>query len=82
MKLYFTEEQKQQELHKVYLEEDDLLLEVESVEGEGRGYLLVGIATIEGERYHDFEVQIELAEDAEEIAAIMNAEWEAYDFKF
>lgn len=82
MKLYFTEEQKQQELHKVYLEEDDLLLEVESVEGEGRGYLLVGIATIEGERYHDFEVQIELAEDAEEIEAIMNAEWEAYDFKF
>lgn len=83
MKLYFTEEQKEQELNKIYLEEDDLLLEGEYIEGEGRNYMISGVATIEGERYHEFEVVFELAEDAnEDIASIMNTEWEWYDFHF
>ncbi len=83
MKLYFTEEQKQQELHKIYLEEDELLLEAEYLEGEGRNYLIVGIATIEGERYHDFEILFQLAEDTPaDIPSIMNVQWESYDFKF
>ncbi len=83
MKLYFTEEQKEQELNRIYLEEDELLLEGEYIEGEGRKYLISGIATIEGERYHEFEVVFELSEDAsEDIMSIMNTEWEWYDFNF
>lgn len=83
MRLYFTEEQKQQELHKIFLEEDDLLLEGVYVEGEGRKYLISGVATIEGERYHEFEVLFELVDEAsQDLASIMNTEWEWYDFKF
>ncbi|MDD3395108.1 MAG: hypothetical protein PHG19_10775 [Anaerotignum sp.] len=83
MRLYFTEEQKQQELHKIFLEEDDLLLEGVYVEGVGRKYLISGVATIEGERYHEFEVVFELVDDAsEDLESIMNTEWEWYDFNF
>ncbi|MFV0314725.1 MAG: hypothetical protein ACK5I7_06425 [Anaerotignum sp.] len=83
MKLYFTNEQKEQELNKIFIEEDDLILEGEFVEGEGRKYIISGIATIEGERYHDFEVTFELSGDvSDDLESIMNTEWEWYDFKF
>ena len=83
MKLYFTEEQKTQELNKIYLEEDDVLLEGEYVEGEGRKYMISGVATVEGERYHEFEVLFQLAEDAsEDLESIMNTDWEWYDYNF
>ena len=52
MKLTFTEEQIANELHKIYLEEDDLLMEGEFLTGEGKNYIITGVATIEGERYH------------------------------
>ena len=72
MKLTFTEEQIANELHKIYLEEDDLLMEGEFVTG----------ATIEGERYHEFEIEFELTQEpAEEtLEAIMQTDWEWYDF--
>ena len=57
MKEYFTQQQIDQELHKIYIEEDDLLLEGEFIEGEGKHYVITGIATIEQERYHDFEIE-------------------------
>lgn len=83
MKLYFTEEQKKQELNKIYLEQDELLLEGEYVEGEGRNYMISGVATVEGERYHGFEVVFELAADASaDLESIMNTDWEWYDFNF
>ncbi|WP_312043547.1 hypothetical protein [Anaerotignum sp.] len=83
MKLHFTEEQKKQELNKFYLEEDDLLLEAEFLEGEGKNFLISGVATIEGERYHEFEIVFELAEDAsEDPVSIINADWVWYDFNF
>lgn len=83
MKLYFTQEQKEQELNKIYLEEDDLLFEAEYVEGEGRNYLISGIATVEGERYHEFEIIFELADNAaEDPTSIINTEWVWYEFKF
>lgn len=80
MKLIFTEEQKEQ--HKIYLEEDDLQMEGESIEGEGKQYILTGVATIEGERYHDFQIEFALLQEpAEEtIEAIMAEEWDWYDF--
>ncbi|WMI80172.1 hypothetical protein [Anaerotignum sp. MB30-C6] len=83
MKLYFTDEQKAHERNKIFLEEDDLLLEGEYVEGEGRKYMISGVATIEGERYHEFEVLFELSEDvSEDLESIMNTDWEWYEFNF
>lgn len=82
MKLTFTEEQIKNELNKFYLEEDDLMMEGEYITGEGKNYVISGVATIEGERYHEFEIEFELLEEpAEEtIEAIMAVEWDWYDF--
>ena len=82
MKLTFTEEQIKNELNKFYLEEDDLMMEGEYVTGEGKNYVISGIATIEGERYHEFEIEFELVEEPgeETLEAIMAIEWDWYDF--
>ena len=82
MKLTFTEEQIKNEINKFYLEEDDLMMEGEYITGEGKNYIISGVATIEGERYHEFEIEFELLEEpAEEtIEAIMAVEWDWYDF--
>ena len=82
MKLIFTEEQIKNELNKFFLEEDDLMMEGEYITGEGKNYIISGVATIEGERYHEFEIEFELLEEpAEEtIEAIMAVEWDWYDF--
>ncbi|WP_317853823.1 hypothetical protein [Chakrabartyella piscis] len=83
MKLYFSEEQKAKELHKIYLEEDDLTLEAEYAEGDGKQFTLSGIATIEGERYHEFEVVFELEKEVEQdLEQIMSTDWDWYDFNF
>ena len=82
MKLTFTEEQIKNELNKFYLEEDDLMMEGEYITGEGKNYIISGVATIEGERYHEFEIEFELLEEPaeESIEAIMAVEWDWYDF--
>ena len=82
MKLTFTEEHIKSELNKFYLEEDDLMMEGEYITGEGKNYVISGVATIVGERYHEFEIEFELLEEpAEEtIEAIMAVEWDWYDF--
>ena len=82
MKLTFTEEQIKSELNKFYLEEDDLMMEGEYITGEGKNYIISGVATIEGERYHEFEIEFELLEEPAEqtIEAIMAVEWDWYDF--
>ena len=82
MKEYFTQQQIDQELHKIYIEEDDLLLEGEFIEGEGKHYVITGIATIEQERYHDFEIEFNLVElpKEETISVIMDMDWEWYDY--
>ena len=82
MKLTFTEEHIKNELNKFYLEEDDLMMEGEYITGEGKNYIISGVATIEGERYHEFEIEFELLEEPaeESIEAIMAVEWDWYDF--
>lgn len=82
MKLIFSPEDKQKEINKIYIEQDDIELAGEYIEGEGKNYIICGVATIEGERYHEFEVEFELAEEPEEMTceAIMEIEWEWYDF--
>ena len=78
----FTPEEKEREIQKIYLEEDELLMEGESLRGEKGHYILQGTATIEGERYHDFEIEFQLEEEpaSEEPEAILNASWDWYDF--
>ena len=82
MKLTFTEEHIKSELNKFYLEEDDLMMEGEYITGEGKNYIISGVATIEGERYHEFEIEFELLQEPAEqtIEAIMAEEWDWYDF--
>jgi hypothetical protein len=82
MKLTFTEEHIKNALNKFYLEEDDLMMEGEYITGEGKNYIISGVATIEGERYHEFEIEFELLEEPveETIEAIMAVEWDWYDF--
>lgn len=82
MRLVFNEEQIKREQNKLYLEEDDVLIEGEYLEGEGTRYIISGIATIEGERYHDFQIEFELAQMPKEetIEAILAEEWDWYDF--
>ena len=82
MRLLFSEQEKEQELHKIYLEEEDLLMEGEWLEGEGKHYVISGIATIEGERYHDFHIEFALLEEPGAMTAsgILSMEWDWYDF--
>ncbi|MBR5468379.1 MAG: hypothetical protein IKU80_04000 [Firmicutes bacterium] len=82
MKILFTEDDIKNEVNKIYIEDDDVLLEGEFITGEGLEYVITGSAIIEGEKYHDFQVQFVLLEEpAEETAkAIMEMEWDWYDY--
>lgn len=82
MRLTFSKEQIAQEKNKIYLEEDDLLMEGEWIEGEGTQYVISGIATIEGERYHDFKIEFGLLQPPKEgtAEAVLAEEWDWYDF--
>ncbi len=82
MRFEFTEEQKKNGINMIEIEEDELILEGEYVEGEGKNYVITGIATIEGERYHEFQVEFELVEEpsSESLGDIMETEWEWYDY--
>ena len=44
--------------------------------------MISGIATIEGERYHDFQIEFELFQPpkGETVEAILAEEWDWYDF--
>lgn len=82
MRFEFTDEQKKNGINMIEIEEDELILEGEYVEGEGKNYVITGIATIEGERYHEFQVEFELVEEpsSESLGDIMETEWEWYDY--
>lgn len=82
MKYIFNETQKKAELNKFEITEDELSMEGETVEGEGKNYIITGIATIEGERYHDFAIEFELVQEPEQntLEAIMDCDWAWYDY--
>ncbi|MGL4790960.1 MAG: hypothetical protein ACRCW1_06065 [Anaerotignaceae bacterium] len=82
MKQLFSAAQKASELNKIYIEDDDVLIHGEYLEGEGKLYILTGSALIEGETYHDFKIEFELLEEPEEedLETIMNMEWDWYDY--
>jgi len=82
MKVVFTENEIKEGLHKIYLEEQDVSLEGQWIEGEGKSYIIGGIAIIEGERYHEFQIEFELVEEPKEMTAtgILSIDWDWYDF--
>ncbi len=82
MRFEFNEDEIKEELNRVYIEEDDVLLIGEFIEGEGKDYVLTGSAVIDGETYHDFETEFELVEEINPQSAgdIMKAEWDWCDY--
>ena len=67
MRINFTEEEIKNEANKVYIEDDDVLIEGEFIEGE---------------TYHDFETEFELSQEPSSMLAgdILKADWEWYDY--
>ena len=84
MKEYFSQDQKTREINKIHLEEDDVVVTGESIEGEGKNFVLTGSALIEGEIYNDFKVEFELIEEPKEqtVEEIMGIDWQWYDFLY
>ena len=82
MKEAFGSTHREKGIDVIYIDEDDVLLTCENIEGEGINYTVTGIAKIEGELYHDFRVEFQLAEEPKEetIEEIMAMDWEWYDF--
>lgn len=82
MKRYFTKEDIEEKIHLVDIEDDGLLLEGEWVEGEGKNYVIGGIATVDGERYHDFEIEFELLQEpkTDSLEELMSIDWDWYDY--
>jgi len=82
MRFEFSEEDIKNEINKIYIEDDDVLLTGEFIEGDGKYFVLTGTALIEGEIYHEFETEFELEEEIIDptAAEIMAAEWSWYDY--
>ena len=82
MKYVFTDEDIADEKNVIEIEDENVKLFGEILEGEGKVYVLTGVALIDGERYHDFQVEFELEEDpaSDSPEDIMSADWKFYDF--
>jgi len=83
MRYEFTDDDRKNERNRLYLEEDDVLLDGNYIEGDGKHFVLFSDAVVEGEKYHDFETEFETAdgEKTDTAADILGAEWLWYDFK-
>ncbi len=84
MRYETTIEEKEKELNKVFLEEDDMEIQINFIDKLDDIYLLNTRAIIEGEAYNNFEVEVQLV-NGEEITCvsdILNFEWEWYDLRF
>ena len=84
MKYVFTDDDIKNEKNVIEIEDENVKVEGEYIEGEGKIYVLTGTAEIDGERYRDFKVEFELSEEplSENIDDIMSADWEFYDFLY
>ncbi len=84
MRYETTIEEKEKELNKVFLEEDDMELQINYIDKIEDIYLLNTRAIIEGEPYNNFEVEVQLAEnkDITCVSDILDIEWEWYDLRF
>ena len=85
MKYVFTEQYKQDEVNKIELEGEDVMLigeYIEDVENEENTYTITGDAVIEGELYHEFVTIFGTVEPVEEptARAIAMADWDWFDY--
>ena len=85
MKYVFTEQDKQDEVNKIELEGEDVMLigeYIEDVENEENTYTITGDAVIEGELYHEFVTIFGTVEPVEEptARAIAMAAWDWFDY--
>ena len=85
MKYVFTEQDKQDEVNKIELEGEDVMLigeYIEDVENEENTYTITGDAVIEGELYHEFVTIFGTVEPVEKRTArtIAMAEWDWFDY--
>ena len=82
MRFDFTDEDIKNEVNKVYIEDDDVLLTGEFIEGDGKKYILTGSALREGETYHGFETEFEMESEIQNptAASLMSADWKWYDY--
>ena len=85
MKYVFTEQDKLDEVNKIELEGEDVMLigeYIEDVENEENTYTITGDAVIEGELYHEFVTIFGTVEPVEEPTArtIAMAEWDWFDY--
>lgn len=82
MKYVFTDEDIKNEINVIDIEDENVMVIGEYLEGEGKIYVLTGKAVIDGETYHEFQVEFELEEmpETDKIEDIMSGEWKFYDF--
>ena len=83
MEHFFTEAEKADGIH--MLEVEDVVFTGVKLTGGGTAYRIYGAALVDGENYPQFAIEFDLeAEPADpaDIAAIMAAEWDSYDFLF
>ncbi len=82
MKIEATENEIKNEQNKIWLEEDEMELQVNFIEKRDNIYVLNNRAIIDGEAYNNFEVEVQLLEDLDikSVSDILNAEWDWYDF--
>ncbi len=81
MRYEVTDAEVQQGLNKLYIEEDDMELQINFIDKQDDVYILNTRAIIEGEAYNNFEVEVKLVEDTEItcVADILELEWDWYD---
>jgi|GEM_PF-6889743 len=82
MKLYFSDEQKENYINHIEFEDSNFYIDY--IEGEGVNFIAVGKAIIDDEVYNDFVIEFEISEQIENATAegIITAEWEDYNYKF
>ena len=85
MRYEFTADDIEEELNKIELEGEDVILigkYIETVEDEENTYTITGDAIVEGELYHDFVTIFGTIGSPEEMSAAGNAalEWDWFDY--
>ncbi len=82
MIIKFTEDEINKKIN--IIEVEDIVLEADSIEIKEDLYVLCGNAEIDGEIYNEFLIEFTLAEKPENnsATAILEIDWEEYDFVF
>ncbi len=82
MRYETTENEKENELNKIWLEEDEIELQINFIDKKEDVYLLNTRAIIDGEAYNNFEVEVKLLNESDVLTCvgdILNFEWDWYD---